>query len=156
MLASLGVVLSGGGSLIDLDGTFFVQIAIFFLAFFILKSLVFGPVMKVMDAREAAVGGARQQAQALEAEVAEKKANFESQLRKVRDEASREREAQRAEAQKLARSLTEKARQESASRLDEARTRLSQEAEKVRAEARLQVPKVANQIASKILNRSVN
>jgi len=154
MLASLGVVLSG--ALIDLDGTFFVQITIFFLAFFILKSLVFGPVMKVMDAREAAVGGARREAQALEAEVAEKKANFETQLRKVRDEASREREAQRVEAQKLARNLTEQARQDAATRLTEARAQLDRDADKVRAEARKQVPEVADQIASKILNRSVN
>merc|ERR1712146_173079 len=99
-------------------------------------------VMKVMDAREAAVGGARREAQALEAEVAEKKANFETQLRKVRDEASREREAQRVEAQKLARNLTEQARQDAATRLTEARAQLDRDADKVRAEARKQVPEV--------------
>lgn len=154
-IMSMGVVLSGG-SIIDLDGSFFIQLAIFFVAFFILKGLVFGPVMKVIDAREAAVFGARREADAMNAEVAEKKANFEAQLRRVRDEASKERDLQRAEAQKLAREMTEKVRKEVSANLSEARVRLNKEASKAREEAQAQVPTLASQIASKLLNRSVN
>ena len=52
MLSSfaLGVLLSGG-SVIDLDASIFIQMGIFFVAFFILKALVFNPTMQLFDAR---------------------------------------------------------------------------------------------------------
>lgn len=154
-LVPFGVVLSGGGSPIDLDGTFFLQMAIFFAAFFILKSLVFGPVMKVMDARTEAVDGAREDAARMNAEIAEKKADFESKLRAVKQEQGRERELQRAEAQKLARELTDKARTESARTLSAAKARLDSEAASTRETAKQQVPALAKEIAAKLLDRSV-
>lgn len=153
-LVPFGVVLSGG-SPIDLDGTFFLQMAIFFAAFFILKTLVFGPVMKVMDARSEAVDGAREDAARMNAEIAEKKADFESKLRKVKHEQGRERELQRAEAQKLARELTDKARSEAARTLSAAKARLDSEAGRARETAEQQVPALAREIASKLLDRSV-
>lgn len=151
----IGVMLSGG-SIIDLDGSFFVQLGIFFTAFFILKGLVFGPVMKVMDERDAAIFGARREAEEMDKEVAQKKADFEGQLRQIKDEATKERDTQRAEAQKLARALTSQARAENAASLVSARTRLGHEADKARDEAKAQVPELAREIASKLLSRSVN
>ena len=151
----IGVLLSGG-SIIDLDGSFFVQLAIFFTAFLILKGLVFGPVMKVIDDRDAAIFGARREAEAMDTEVANKKADFEGQLRQIKDEATKERDAQRSDAQKLARALTAQARAENAAALVSARERLSAEAHKASEEAKGQVPQLARDIASKLLNRSVN
>lgn len=151
----MGILLSGG-SMIDLDGTFFVQLAIFFVAFFILKGLVFSPVLKVLDAREAAIDGARNEAAGMDAEVAEKKADFESKMRAIKAEASAEREQQKAAAQKLARELTDKARADSGAALTLARGRLEQEADKARSEATAQIPQLAKEIASKLLDRSVN
>lgn len=153
-LVPFGVLLSGG-SPIDLDGTFFLQMAIFFVAFFILKNLVFGPVMKVMDARDAAVDGAREDAARMNAEIAEKKADFEGKLRAVKREQGRERELQRVEAQKLARELTDKARSDSAEALSAAKGRLDMEARKTRETAQQQVPTLAKDIAGKLLDRSV-
>lgn len=132
------------------------QLAIFFVAFFILKGLVFAPVMKVLDAREAAVFGAREEAAALDAEVADKKADFEGKMRRIKEDAGKEREAQKAAAQKLARELTDKARTESSATLTDAKSRLDGEAKKVRAEAEAQIPKLAREIAGRLLNRSVN
>lgn len=154
-LVPMGILLSGA-SPIDLDGTFFVQMAIFFVAFFILKSLVFGPVMKVMDQREAAVGGAREDAARMNAEIAEKKEHFEGELRKVKSEASKERELQRVEAQKLARELTEKARKETAHSLTTAKATLDMDARVAREKAQAEVPQLAREIAGKLLDRSVS
>jgi F-type H+-transporting ATPase subunit b len=153
--ASMGVLLSGGGSVIDLDGSFFVQLGIFFTAFFILKSLVFKPVLALLDAREAAMGGARADAERMERESAEKRAHFEGEMRKVREAANADRDKARMEAQKLARDLTEKARRESMARIESSKLRLAQEAEQTRAEVRGRVPELAKQVASRLLNRSV-
>ena len=59
----IGVLLAGGGSPIDLDGSFFAQLAIFFAAFLILQHLVFRPVTALFDAREAAMEGAKADAE---------------------------------------------------------------------------------------------
>src|SRR5688500_3063399 len=64
----MGVMLSGG-SPVDLDGSLFVQLGIFFIAFFILRSLVFRPVMELFDARTAAMEGSREEAKRLETEA---------------------------------------------------------------------------------------
>ena len=158
MLSSvaLGVLLSSGDSVIDLDGTMFVQMAIFFVAFFVLKGLVFGPVMNLFDAREAAMGGAKADAERMEQEAADKREHFEAELRKVRQQANEDRERLRAEGQKLARELTEKARTENNETLNQARSRLGAEAAAARDSVQAEVPRLAKQIASKLLNRSLS
>jgi F-type H+-transporting ATPase subunit b len=152
---ALGVLLSGG-SVIDLDATVFVQIVIFFIAFFILKSLVFRPVMELFDARAAATSGAKEEARRLEEEAAQKRAHFEGELRKVRAAAGEDREKLRAEAQKLARQLTDKAREEAIATQKSAKERLDREASGVRERAIADVPALARQIAGKLLGRSVS
>lgn len=157
MLASsaFGVLLSGG-SPIDLDGSMFVQMGIFFIALLILRSLVFQPVMKMFDAREAAVGGAKGDAEAMEADAHGKREHFESEMRKVRAEANQKRDALKAETQKLARELTDKAREESSAAVSAGKAKLDAEADKTRTEVQAQVPVLAKQIADKLLDRSVN
>lgn len=156
MFSSLAVsVLLSGGSVIDLDASIFIQLGIFFAAFFVLKSLVFGPVMSLFDAREAATTGAKQDAARMEDEAAQKRAHFEGELRKVKASAGEEREKLRAEAQKLARELTDKARFEATAAQKSAKARLDQEAGGVRERAMRDVPQLAKDIASKLLGRSV-
>ena len=58
LVAALSVILAGG-SVVDLDGTIFVQVIIFFIAFFVLKGLVFNPVLDVFVRREEGIEGAR-------------------------------------------------------------------------------------------------
>ena len=154
-LLALGVLLSGG-SVIDLDATLFVQMGIFFIAFFILKSLVFQPVMGLFDARDAAIDGARAEAKRMETEAADKRQSFEAELRKVSAAANEEREKLRNEAQRLARQLTEQARQQAAESQKSAKDRMDAQAATVRERALAEVPQLAKQIAGKLLGRSVS
>ena len=153
-LLALGVLLSGG-SVIDLDASLFIQMGIFFIAFFILKSLVFKPVMGLFDAREQAIEGAKSDAKRMEAEAAEKREHFEAELRKVSAAANDEREKLRSDAQRLARQLTERARQEASDSQKAAKERLDEQAAGVRDGALAEVPALARQIAGKLLGRSV-
>lgn len=150
----LGVLLSGG-SPIDLDGTFFVQLAIFFVAFFLLRGLVFGPVMRLFDARAQAMEGSKEAAAQLSSQAEQTREGFEARLRAVRQKANEERDKRRAEAQQLGRELTEKARRENAALLSGARARLEMEAREAREKARAEVPPLARQIVEKLLGRSV-
>ncbi|MBW2465395.1 MAG: ATP synthase F0 subunit B, partial [Deltaproteobacteria bacterium] len=104
--------LLSGGSILDLDGTIFVQLAIFFIAFFILRELVFKPMMTLFDAREEAIDGARKEAKAMEQEALDKGVTFDEEMRKVRLEAGEERDKLRGEGQRLEREMLDKVRSE--------------------------------------------
>jgi F-type H+-transporting ATPase subunit b len=152
--AFLGTLLSGG-SIIDLDGTVFVQLILFFVAFGVLYVLVFKPMVTLLEAREEAIDGAKDQAAHLEAEVREKQAAFEAELRKVKGSSNEERERLRAEGQEIERSLLDRVRAETQSVVAEAKTRLDSEAALARQELAAQRSQLAREIASKLLGREV-
>lgn len=156
MLSSfaLGVLLSGG-SVIDLDASIFIQMGIFFVAFFILKALVFNPTMQLFDAREQAIDGAKAEAKRMQDEAVAKREHFEGELRRVSAAANEERENARLEAQKLARQLTEQARSQALATQKAAKDRLDSQAAEVRKNALAQVPAIARELTSKLLGRSV-
>ncbi|MET0342004.1 MAG: ATP synthase F0 subunit B [Polyangiales bacterium] len=154
-LSALLSALLSGGSIVDLDGTVFVQLAMFFVAFFILYALVFKPMVALLEAREAAIDGARDEAKLLEREVAEKQATFDLELRKVRGTSGEERDRLRAEGQELERKLLERVRAETQTLQTEARARFEQEARIARSELAAQRGELAREIASRVLGREV-
>jgi F-type H+-transporting ATPase subunit b len=152
--AFLGALLSGG-SIIDLDGTVFVQLAMFFIAFIALYVLVFKPMVALLDARDVAIEGAKDEAKHLDAEVLEKQASFEAQLKRVQSTAGEERERLRAEGQELERKLLETVRVETTQLLNDAKTQLDSESVTARSELVAQRPELARIIASRVLGREV-
>jgi F-type H+-transporting ATPase subunit b len=149
-------VMLAGGSPVDLDGSFFVQLAIFLAVFLVLRSLVFRPVMALFDAREAAMEGARVEAETLEKDAAHKREQFESELRSVRQKANEDRDRLRNEAQAEARKRSEETRRENTALLGSAKAQLEHEAEDARRQALAEAPALARQIAEKLLGRSMN
>jgi F-type H+-transporting ATPase subunit b len=152
--AFLGALLSGG-SIVDLDGTVFVQLAMFFIAFIVLYALVFKPMVALLDAREEAIEGARNQAKQLDSDVQAKQATFEAELRRVRTSSGEERERLRGEGQELERKLLDRVRVETQALVNDAKTRLESEALTARAELRAQSGELARDIASRVLGREV-
>ena len=143
------------GSLIDLDGTFFIQMGLFFVAFLILKSLVFGPVIRLIEKRDEMIDGAKKEAKELQADASSAEDKLASEMRTARLKAGEEREKLRAEGKRLEAQVLEKVREETAKQLSEAEATLDKEAAKVRAELQAQTPVLAKQIASKLLEREV-
>jgi F-type H+-transporting ATPase subunit b len=154
-MTTLSTALLAGGSIIDLDGTFFVQLAIFFIAFLVLRSLVFKPMMNLFEAREEAIDGARQEARRMEREADDKGTTFEDAMRKVRVEAGEERDRLRAEGLRLERTILDKVRKETGETLANAERKMATEAEKIRSEMKTTAPALAKQIASRLLGREV-
>lgn len=152
--ASLAALLSGG-SIIDLDGTVFVQLAMFTIAFVVLYALVFKPMVALLEAREEAIDGARDEAKRLEVEVKEKQASFENELRKVRGASGEERDRLRAQGQDLERKLLETVRAETQATLDTAKAQLDVEAQTARQRLDASRGDLAREIASKVLGREV-
>ncbi len=152
--AFMGAPLSGG-SIIDLDATVFVQLGMFFVAFLVLYALVFKPMVALLEAREEAIDGAREQAKHLEVEVREKQASFDAELRKVQSASGEERDRLRAEGQELERNLLERVRKETEQTVTSAKARLDTEAQTVRQRLEAERAQTAREIASKVLGREV-
>jgi F-type H+-transporting ATPase subunit b len=148
-------VLLSGDNIIDFDGTLVVQLVIFFIAFFVLRSLVFKPMIALLDARETSIEGARQDAKRMQKEASEKAEAFEEEMRKLRTTAQAERDRLRQEGLRLERTVLEKVRQETSKTLSEAEARLESERTRVRTEIQATIPKLASEIASRLLGRDV-
>lgn len=143
------------GSLIDLDGTFFIQMGLFFVAFVILKVLVFGPVIRLIEKRDEMIDGAKKEAKDLQKDASSAEEKLASEMRAARLKAGEERDKLRAEGKRLEAQVLEKVRETTSKQLSEAEATLDKEAAKVRAELKAQTPVLAKQIASKLLEREV-
>jgi F-type H+-transporting ATPase subunit b len=145
-----------GGAIIDLDGTFFLQLGIFLAIFAMLNWLVFRPMLALMDARETATDGAKHSARELETEAAEKLHAFETQMTAAKAELAIERERLRKDGQSLERELVSTARAEADAMLKDAAATIAEESAKVRGDIKVTVPVLAGQIAEKLLGRKAS
>ena len=143
------------GSIIDLDGTIWIQLSLFGIAFFLLRPLVFRPMIALFEARESAIEGSKLEALRLQDEAAAETEEFDEEMRRLRLLAGEERDRLRAEGKRLERTVLDRVREETDTQLADADAQLAGEATKLRAEVKASVPALAQQIASKLLNREV-
>ena len=151
----LSTAILAEGSIIDFDGTLIVHVVIFFVAFLMLRSLVFKPMVALFEAREEAIDGARAEARQMEKDAAKKADAFEEEMRQVRIQAGAERDKLRQEGLRLERTVLEKVRQETQQSIASAEKKLEQEAARVRKEIDATVPALAREMAAKMLGREV-
>jgi F-type H+-transporting ATPase subunit b len=143
------------GSIIDLDGTIWIQLGLFAVAFFVFRPLIFRPMVALFEARENAIEGSKLEALRLQDEASAESEEFDVAMRRLRLQAGEERDRLRAEGKRLERTVLDRVGEETDKQLAEADTQLKAEAAKLRAEIDQSVPSLARQIASKMLNREV-
>ena len=143
------------GSIIDLDGTIWLQLGLFAIAFFLFRPLIFRPMVALFEAREQAIEGSKLEALRLQDEAAAETEEFDEEMRRLRLQAGEERDRLRAEGKRLERSVLDRVREETEKQLAEADQKLATEASKLRREIQDNVPTLAKQIASKLLSREV-
>lgn len=143
------------GSIIDLDNTIWIQLVLFVVAFLVLRPLVFRPMIALFEAREGAIHGAKLEAQRLQDEAQAGTQEFDEEMRKLRLQAGEERDRLRDQGKQLERSVLDKVRDETARQLAEADAKLKTDSDRLRAEIQANVPALARDIASKLLNREV-
>ncbi len=144
------------GSIIDLDGTILVQLVTFGLAFFLLRPLIFRPMIALFEARENAIEGAKLEALRLQDEAEAESEEFEEEMRRLRLQAGEERDRLRAEGKRLERTVLDQVRDETNKQLAQADAKLATEAAHLRGQIDQSIGALAKQIASKMLQREVN
>ena len=141
--------------MIDLDATLVVQMGLFFVALLVLHTLIFKPLLKVFEAREEAIDGAKDAARQFEADAAGAGTEFEEKMRSIRVKAGEERDRLRAEGAKLEAGILASVQTETQKQMADAETQLESEGNKLRRELQAQVPVLARTIAGKLLQREV-
>ncbi|MGE0784550.1 MAG: ATP synthase F0 subunit B [Sandaracinaceae bacterium] len=141
--------------ILDVDATLLIYVGVFFLVLIILRALVFKPVMALFDERERAIDGAKRDARKLEKDAEGKLLAFEGELAKMRKEAGQERDRLRADAAKRERALLERVKSETDAMIAEAEAKMATEAKAARATIAGETPKLAREIAKKLLGREV-
>lgn len=141
--------------MLSLDYTIFVQMAIFISAIFIFNSLLFKPMLSLIERREQLTKGTVKEAAELEAKAKSMVEEYESKMNLAREEALEERESLRSKTHTEAYDIVHHAREEVQSLIEDARQKLEAETLETKERVKPQVEIIARAISSRILGREV-
>lgn len=154
-MAAIFLIPAAEGALVDLDGTFFVQLGIFLFIFIFLYAVLFRPMVRLLEARRQATEGAREAAHEMAEETAKLSAEVEGQLVDIRSAAGAERNRIVEQARRQERDLSLKAREESRKAVETARAEMERRGAAVRQQLTGEVEGFAGAVASRVLGRSL-
>lgn len=155
-VVSRGIVMLSGGAIIDLDSTYFFQLAIFLALFGILYTVLFKPMAALFDERDRAIDGAKDRAKDLVHDADEKYKHFETEMKRVKLEAAAERDRVRQDGLLLERELLSKSRVEAEAMAADAQKQLAEQAAVTRREMQASTTALAQTIAEKLLGRKAS
>lgn len=137
------------------NGTFFVELAIFIVFFYLLKALVVAPIQKVLQERADLL---RQQAEAADAareRMRAAQARYEQALHEARAEAARIREEAKEKGQQIIDEATRQAQEEADRAIAEGRARLDAERDALVDELRASIGTLGLDLAGKLVGEPV-
>jgi F-type H+-transporting ATPase subunit b len=149
------VTLASGHPLIDIDGTVFVQFALFLVLAVFANRLLFQPYLALRERRRAGIDGARDEATQMTAQADAKLADYEKQLAQARNRANEEARKVRLEAAANEREVTDKARADAQKAIDQAQASMRAETDAARMQLMPQAQAIAKAMANKLLGREV-
>ena len=141
--------------MINLDLAFVIQLINFLVLLAILNVFLFKPIRKVLADREGELAGAKEKVAAVDREVQEKIALYETRLKEVKATASGDRELLKKEAQAEEAAILEKARMEATDSLATIKNKVAGEAAAARELLREQARSLSLEICEKVLGRSL-
>jgi len=146
----------GGGGLINVDKSLFIQMINFAVLLFILVKLLYKPLLAKMEERTQAIRKSLEEAQAARAEAQREREEHASRLRTAYAEAQAIRAAALKEAGEEQRKLVEAARTEAARLVESARADLAQDVRRARQELRQEVSDLAITVAERLIRKSLH
>ncbi len=139
----------------DLDGTLFIQLGLFFLLMVVLRQFLWRPYLKVRGERVSRVEGYKEEAARLEAEAAKRLAEAEAALAEARRVGAGVRAEARAVAQTREQEVMAAANAAAQKALADARVLVEESLQAERAKLQQTAADVGRQAARKILGREV-
>ena len=146
---------AAGGDLLTIDKTIAVQLIIIIAAFYILNSLIFKPLLTLLENRKKLTTGSLDEAKEL-VERAEKLIDkYNEQIDSARIEANEQRAEIRNQGQQVAEKMIHEARQESQTLVENYKKDLESQVKNVKEKIRPEIEDLARGITSKVLDREV-
>jgi len=155
VVTDAGRVLTEGAVTVDLDLSLFVQLGFFLVLLFVLKPVLFDPMLRLFEEREARIDGTRNQATKTDIASAKALAKAQAIVAKGREAGAVERDAMRAEGMKREAELMNQVRAESTATLERGRADIGTEAQAARKELSGDARALGRDMASRVLGREV-
>lgn len=135
--------------------TFFIELALFFVSYFMLKTFVFGPYFQLLEMRRAKTTGLKEKS-ILDRERAEKlKTDYEVFMKAERKKLNGWMDEERKKISDEERATVQAAREKVGAEMKIIRQSLKDETERARKELSPLVSEFSSQIASKLMGRNV-
>lgn len=138
---------------VDFDKSVFLQMMLFSLLVIVLKPLLFDPMLRVFALREERTDGAKSEAREMQEKAAEILSNYESQVAKVRSEATSERDNLRKETAAREAEILEEARVAAEVIAKEGREKLAVEVAALSSDLDKHAAVLAKEIAGGVLGK---
>jgi F-type H+-transporting ATPase subunit b len=145
----------GGGSIISPDGSLVVVLILFMLFVFVLNRLLFKPIGRVLDERQARIEGDTAEARAATRNSGSRLAEYEAAIKNARNEGYRRIEQERTRALQQRQQMIDDVKQKSASEIDRAKNEIAGQAAAARAQLDSEARQVAERISQVLLGRTV-
>lgn len=135
------------------DISFVYQIVTFIILFAGLKTLIFDPMLQVIEERERRTAGAKHMAASLRGESDQQAAEYESKLQQVRVEVSAQTEIARKAIEEEERAILGDARNQSAAELAQLREQLMHQADEARQKLAGEARDLSRQMFERVVGR---
>ncbi|MCC6522449.1 MAG: ATP synthase F0 subunit B [Polyangiaceae bacterium] len=156
MTRNLGTpLLLAGGVNVDFDLTFLAHFVLFAAFIFLMKPIIFDPLLRLFEERERRTAGAIARARGMDEQAIVLKQSYDEKLEGVRRVAAVDREAERSRLNALQNELMAATRHAVDERLRASSIKLEIEVSDARRELERDESVVAAQIASRVLGREV-
>jgi len=141
--------------MVSLDYTILIQMANFVLLIFILRKLLYVPILGVMNERKERMEAYDGEVKRLKQEVEQKFSEYEDKVRLAKLDAMEQRNAIVKESADMAKSIIDAVRSEIPALMEQLNARITREVDAARAILRSQSRKISLEIAEKVLERSI-
>jgi F-type H+-transporting ATPase subunit b len=155
LLAALPVQAAGESLEIFPDERIFYLIVLFVLLVFPVNKLLFHPIFRVLDERDARIEGARKRADQIGAEAEATLDRYRSAVRSAREDAEGERKEVLEQARREQAQLTGSVRSEAEATINRAREEVTGALDEARSQLRQQAEELAREAATRVLGRSL-
>jgi F-type H+-transporting ATPase subunit b len=142
--------------MISIDFSLVVQIVLFLILFSILRRVLFGPVGRLMAERERRTEGAHAEARSMTEEGKELQEQYDAAIAKARAEGEAIKAEIRDEALKARNVMLSQGRDAATEKIQEIREEVRKELEEARRVASANADALAQQMAEKVLGRTLN
>ena len=142
--------------MLELNSYLILQMVNFLVLLWILNRFLYKPILEIMDKRKGRIKDSEDRVAELEQSTTEKWESYQSKLQEARIEANTEKERIKGEGIEAERSLLEQARSEASKRVEEARSEIQSETDRAKEFLKSQSDAIAQEIARKILGRSLS